>query len=117
MWVRDLDLVVENPNTWDNVTDLRRIGKILKRLDIAKRITVVAKAKVPIVKFTSVIGDFHPSLLSKAYADGFSDRQFPGGHLNQPHQRNRRSSNHQHLSSPFPSFTIYHHDRQILPCG
>lgn len=49
--------MVESPNTWDTVTDLRRIGKILKKMNIAKRVTVVAKAKVPIVKFTSVVGE------------------------------------------------------------
>lgn len=56
---RDLDLVITLPKIdMDIVSALQKVSSLLQRDRIAKGIQVIANAKVPIIKFTSVHGEY-----------------------------------------------------------
>lgn len=54
--IRDLDLVLTIPDVTDPLKVLFKLPNIITRNGVGKAITVISKARVPIVKFTSLIG-------------------------------------------------------------
>ncbi|KAG8908521.1 hypothetical protein FRB99_005881 [Tulasnella sp. 403] len=56
----DIDLVVTEPDVESVVPVLRKFAKALVQMRVAKpsSVTVVSKARVPIVKFTTIYGEF-----------------------------------------------------------
>ncbi|KAG9039174.1 hypothetical protein FRB95_011759 [Tulasnella sp. JGI-2019a] len=54
----DLDLVLTIPDVTDPLKILFKLPNIITRNEVGKAITVISKARVPIVKFTSLIGEF-----------------------------------------------------------
>ncbi|KAG8859378.1 hypothetical protein FRB96_004593 [Tulasnella sp. 330] len=63
----DLDLVLTIPDIIDPLKVLFKLPNIITRNGVGKAITVISKARVPIVKFTSLIGvafilEMHPKI-------------------------------------------------------
>lgn len=57
---RDIDLVIQSDQMAysDRVRVLHALANCMRRADIAEKVTVIAKAKVPIIKFITKIGRF-----------------------------------------------------------
>lgn len=56
--LRDIDLVIDSDSMAysDKATVLRSLANVIKRARIASRVTIIAKAKVPIIKFVTTYG-------------------------------------------------------------
>jgi non-canonical poly(A) RNA polymerase PAPD5/7 len=56
----DIDLVIQSPSMAysDKVTVLHALANTMRRAGITDRVTIVAKAKVPIIKFVTIHGRF-----------------------------------------------------------
>ncbi|KAG1756907.1 uncharacterized protein EDB91DRAFT_1095130 [Suillus paluster] len=54
----DIDLVIDSDSMAysDKVTVLRALANVIKRAQIASRVTIIARAKVPIIKFVTIYG-------------------------------------------------------------
>ena len=86
--VRDIDLVIiSNSMAYsDKITVLHALANTLKRSGITPRVTIIAKAKVPIVKFVTAHGRFNVDIsinqkngvLSGNIINGFLRDMHPG---------------------------------------
>lgn len=56
----DIDLVVQSDymSRRDRVAILKSLATVIRRAGIAEHVTVIAKAKVPIIKFVTIHGLF-----------------------------------------------------------
>lgn len=61
MCLRDIDLVILSPSLQQGYKDyvLRDLAHVIKRARIADQVTIISRARVPIIKFTSIHGSFH----------------------------------------------------------
>ncbi|KAF4576374.1 hypothetical protein EYR36_001028 [Pleurotus pulmonarius] len=57
----DIDLVILSPSLQQGYKDyvLRDLAHVIKRARIADQVTIISRARVPIIKFTSIHGSFH----------------------------------------------------------
>jgi DNA polymerase sigma len=82
----DIDLVIlSNSMAYsDKVNVLHALANTIKRAGITSKVTIIAKAKVPIVKFISTHGRFNVDI-SINQANGVISGQIINGFLSDPH--------------------------------
>ena len=83
---RDIDLVIESDSMAysDKVAVLRALANVIKRARIASRVTIIAKAKVPIIKFVTIHGRLNVDI-SINQGNGVVAGKIVNGFLNDMH--------------------------------
>jgi len=83
---RDIDLVIESDSMAysDKVAVLRALANVIKRARIASRVTIIAKAKVPIIKFVTIHGRLNVDI-SVNQGNGVVAGKIVNGFLNDMH--------------------------------